>query len=563
MANTLVTLDQVAAKTFDYIIVGGGPAGLVLATRLSEDSTRSVLVLEAGGAHFDDPNIGNHGKIFGKEEYDWRFTTLHGGKGLGGSSATNFYLWHRPAKEDVDAWEALGNPGWNWNNFLKYSMKCETYAFCYPMSCSSQGLIFLRYSLTGPLAIAFPTTRPGYDVIVQDTFEKLGVRRILEPQGGIRNGSAMDLTSVDPRTNRRVTSVAYLNEAGARKNLKILVNAPVAHITSSSTSEGLVANGVEFILNGQTHSVSATSELTSSSTIKSPQILELSGIGDFTILSGLGIETKVFPDDLPTVGTNVQDHLLGGLAFELADPDKWNTVDPLVDPAVVEEQLKLYTKGEGMFTIGAVGITMVPMDALSARAIEIGANSPTGGSSPGLAEQRIQQAKRLKEGGAVSEIITLPGFYSFPKPPRPGAKHLSLLAIYNCPFSRGTIHAASTDPLVQPAIDPHYFEDDIDRQTMIEQFKVARKLAATEPFKSVLGCEVNPGPEVQTDEEISVWLKKDKGGVVDPQLKVYGTTNVRVVDISVVPLIPSGHMQAIAYAIAEQAADIIKGAFKA
>ncbi|KAM5536368.1 hypothetical protein V8D89_009966 [Ganoderma adspersum] len=581
MSGFLTTLEEVSGKVFDYVIIGGGTAGLVLAARLSEDPTKSVLVLEAGGAHLGDPMIdlpASYGKFFKNKEYDWGFMTVpqkHAentsffwpryvleipsflmplGKGLGGSSATNFYLWNRPGEEDINAWERLGNPGWNWKNFLKYSIKCEKLIPASEEASAAERLTYDEklHGADGPVILGWPNLRPGWDVALQDTLEVLGIPRIFEP--------------------------AYLEQAGTRPNLRVLVNAPVARILCAP-GEGFTTNGVEFLFDGQKHTVLTASNgevILSAGAIKSPQVLELSGIGDPKVLGALGIETKV---NLPSVGTNAQDHLFAGVAYELREPEKFNTIDPLLDPAVAEEQLKLYAEGKGLLTLGIVGISMAPLKFVSDNAAEIERTAPTGGDAPGLAEQRTEQIARFKEGAANAEFVTIPGFYSFPNPPAPGAKHVSVCTTLNRPFSRGTIHAASLDPLDPPEIDPHYFEKDIDRLTYIEQVKFVRKIAQTEPFASLLGREVNPGPDVRSDADISLWLKKylttvhhtsstcsmlprDKGGVVDSELRVYGTKGLRVVDLSIVPLIPSAHTQSIVYAVAEQAADIIKGAFE-
>ncbi|KAI0739119.1 GMC oxidoreductase [Daedaleopsis nitida] len=585
--DSLVSLpDDISGQSFDYIVIGGGTAGLVVASRLSEDPTKTVVVLEAGAAHLDDPIIdlpSSYGKFFGKPEYDWGFMTIpqeHSDntsfywprlKGLGGSSAGNFYLWNRPARDDIDAWERLGNPGWNWDNFLRYSMKSETFV---PPSDEAKAAERLTYDMNvhgqdGPISLGFSNLRAGYEIPMQDALEKLGLPRLADPQAGDRVGCGMDVLSVDPRTNKRTTSVAYLQRAGTRSNLKVLTNAVVTRVLSTPGGTEFVANGVEFSVNKQLFTVSATATgevILSAGAINSPQILELSGIGDPKVISRLGIESKV---DLPSVGTNVQDHLFCGMAYELHNPEKYHTIEALVDPAVAEEQLRLYAEGRGLFTLGVAGVTMCPLSAISDRADKIALEVPASGEISGLAEQYAEQVSRLRNGAASAEFLALPMFYSFPNPPTANAKHITLCTMLNHPFSRGTIHASSTNPLDSPAINPRYFEANIDLLTYIEQVKFVRKLAATEPFSDVVAREINPGPSVTSDEDIGLWLKnylttvhhtcgscsmlpRDKGGVVDAELRVYGTKGLRVVDLSVVPLAPASHTQSIVYAIAEQ-----------
>ncbi|KAF9439552.1 GMC oxidoreductase [Macrolepiota fuliginosa MF-IS2] len=174
------------------------------------------------------------------------------------------------------------------------------------------------------------------------------------------------------------------------------------------------------------------------------------------------------------------------------------------------------------------------------------------------------------------ETIGFPGFLSFPNPPQPGKKYYTIAAALNQLFSRGSIHATSSDPKAHPDLDPHYFEEGTDMKMFVEIVKFCRKAAQTEPFKSYLASEINPGPGVNTDEEIADFLKsfvnstfhtlgsasmlpKEKNGVVDSKLKVYGTKNLRVADLSIVPLHFGCHSQPIAYGIGEIAADIIKG----
>ncbi|KAI0067077.1 GMC oxidoreductase [Artomyces pyxidatus] len=595
------TIDQVSGKTFDYVIVGGGTAGLTLASRLSEDPSKSVLVLEAGAAHFNDPSIllpASYAKNFGNPEYDWAFTTApqahadgniyawNRGKGLGGSSALNFYVWNRPPAVDIDAWETLGNPGWNWKNYLKYSNKSETFIPPTDARVASERLTSDPefHGTNGPLALGYHNGNAGWDVTLEDTLGNLGIKTIHDGYGGKGIGTFMVTASVDPRNNRRTYSVDFLPKT-PRANLTILTAAPVARVLLSqpTPSSPATATGVEFIYDGKTETVAAGREvLLCAGAIKTPQILELSGIGDHDLLNAVGIPPKV---DLPAVGANVQEHLFTGVSFEVTHPEKFNTLDPLHNPEIAAENLKLYEEGRGLFTVGLANLTHLPLSAVSTRASEIHSafskkiSAGTYAGTPGRAEILNVQLEIAQKGADV-ELISFPGFLSYPNPPEPGKKYISLCPAINHLFSRGTIHVASKDPLAQPTIDPHYFEEDIDLQTFVEQVKFARKVAATAPINAFIGKEVNPGPTVKTDAEIATWLKKymtttyhtagscsmlprAKGGVVDPELKVYGTTNIRVVDLSIVPVHHASHTQATAYAIAEQAADIIKGVFVA
>ncbi|KAI0031875.1 GMC oxidoreductase [Vararia minispora EC-137] len=596
MAIAIATIDDVSGKTFDYVIVGGGTAGLVLAGRLSEDPDRTVLVLEAGGAHLDDPNItmpASYAKVFGDPEYDWGFTTVpqehadgvvygwQRGKGLGGSSAINFYVWNLPPKADIDAWEALGNPGWNWKNFIKYAKKSETFLPPPSAAVEQEGLTYdkVYHGTQGPLGLGYCNMRTGWEQAVTGALQKHGFKQSHDHQAGDTTGTNYTTSTVDPRTNQRAFSQAYLSP---RPNLTVLTNAPATQITAfpASNTGAFVASGVRFVVEGKEHWTGAAREVVlSAGAIKSPQILELSGIGSAPHLASLGVEPKV---DLPAVGENAQEHMFCGVSWELKEPEKFNTLDPLRDPKRLEAELQKYAQGDGLFTLGIVGIHMAPLAAVSPRASEILATAPApaSASAPGLAEQRVQQHKRVDERSADLEIISFPGFLSYPNPPEEGKKYLTLLAAINHPWSRGTIHAGSRDALAQPVIDPHYFEEGADLQTFIEHVKFVRRLGAEEPLASLLAKELNPGPAIASDAEVAAWLKKHlsttfhtagttamlpraRGGVVDPSLKVYGTQNVRVVDLGVVPLHIAAHTQAAVFAIAEQAADIIKGTFKA
>ncbi|KAI0049312.1 GMC oxidoreductase [Auriscalpium vulgare] len=597
----LADIADVHDKSFDYVVVGAGTSGLALATRLAEDPSVSVLVLEAGKYHGDDPTTrlpAMYAKNFGNPDYDWAFSTTpqphadntiyhwNRGKGLGGSSALNFYVWNRPPAIDIDAWEKLGNPGWNWANYLKYSNK--SIKFIPPpdakVKAERQTSDPAYHGTDGPIAVGFANGSPGWDVTLQDTLKKIGIKTVTDGSGGQGIGSFMVTSTVDPRTNARTYSVDYV-PSPQPSNLKILPLATVARVVLSQERPGsdAIATGVEILHDGQKKTVKVGKEvLVSAGAIKTPQILELSGIGDHDILQKAGVETVV---DLPAVGSNVQEHLFTGVSWELNAPENFNTLDPLHVPEIAAENLQLYQKGEGLFVTGLLNLTHTPLSLVSTRADAIHgafAEKVKAGKysgKPGLSEQ-LEVQLDLAKNGAETELISFPGFLSYPNTPEPGKKYISLCPAINHPFSRGTIHIASTDPNASPTIDPHYFEEDIDLQTFLEQVKFARRVGTLAPLSAHVGKEINPGPDVKTDEQLVAWLKKymtttyhtvgscamlprAKGGVVDPQLKVYGTANVRVVDLSIVPLHIASHTQATAYAIAEQAADIIKGVFKA
>ncbi|KAI0046210.1 GMC oxidoreductase [Auriscalpium vulgare] len=597
----LADISDVHDKSFDYVVIGAGTSGLALATRLAEDPAISVLVLEAGKYHGDEPSTrlpAMYAKNFDNPDYDWAFATTpqshadnttyiwHRGKGLGGSSALNFYVWNRPPAVDIDAWEKLGNPGWNWANYLKYSNKVIN--FIPPpdtkVTAERQTSDPAYYGTSGPITVGFPNGSTGWDVTLQDTLNKIGIKTITDGSGGQGIGTFMVTSTVDPRTNARKYSVDYV-PSPQPSNLTILSLATVTRVLLSKERPGsdAIATEVEFLFDDQKKTVKASKEvLVSAGAIKSPQILELSGIGDRDILQKAGVESIV---DLPAVGTNVQEHLYVGISCELNDPENFNTLDPLHDPEIAAENLQLYQKGEGLFLTGLLNLTHTPLSLVSTHADAIhGAFTEKLKAGkylgkPGITEQ-LEVQLDVAKNGAETELISFPCFLSTPNPPEPGKKYISLVPAINHPFSRGTIHIASADPLASPAIDPHYLEEDVDLQTFLEQVKFARRVGTLAPLSAHVGKEINPGPDIQTDEQLTAWLKKnmnsvyhtagscsmlprDKGGVVDPQLKVYGTANVRVVDLSIVPLHVAAHTQATAYTIAEQAADIIKGHFKA
>ncbi|KZT05544.1 GMC oxidoreductase [Laetiporus sulphureus 93-53] len=596
------SVESVANNFFDYIICGGGTAGLTLAARLSEEPQTSVLVLEAGGENLNDATIlrpAGWGSHFSNNEYAWTYQTTKQkhvgdaeqlwfrGKGLGGSSAINFMCWTKPPAEEINDFEKLGSPGWNWGNYEKYLSKTEGFV---PPSADVQKRNRMcfdawRIGTQGPLKVSYPGTIDEAELHFQQTLINAGLPIAPHPVSGDPKGVFFAPNTYDPSTHTRsyATTAFYLPNKD-RANLTVLTSASVNRMHTDTTMNGkLSAMGVEFLHGDKTYIVNAKKEvILSAGALKSPHILELSGIGRKDVLEKINVPARI---ELPGVGQNAQEHVFVGISFELRDDCDFETVDLLRDPTQAAKHLELHATGSGIHTKGIVGFGFVPLNMLSAKAEEIyqaakekiARNAHT--YPPGLLEQYEIQLERLRNGAPGCELISFPGYLSSPNPPAEGKRYLTVIVAMNHCFSRGTIHAISSDPRKDPEFDPHYMEEEVDLDIWCEAVRFARGLAEIAPFKDMIVSELNPGPKVDDDAQLREWIKKNfvttwhtagscsmlplsSGGVVDPELKVYGTNNIRVVDLSVVPLQFAAHPQATVYAIAEQAADIIKGKFQ-
>ncbi|KAJ7048088.1 GMC oxidoreductase [Mycena amicta] len=581
---------NVVDKSFDYII---------------EDPSLNitVCVLEAGEHNIGESLIelpGQFGHTFGNSKFDWSFPTTaqkhslnksylwQRGRGLGGSSCMNFYAWTKPPAKDFDAIEELGNPGWNWSEYAKYTRRSETFH-----AAQKEQLELYPYTYdptfrgdSGPIQVTVPHSVHTVDQLFQATLAKKGLKAIADPYGGDITGTWLASANLDPRSwTRSYAATAYYLPNKERKNLVILTEATVARVLFAESAPGkeLTATGVEFIHDGKTLQVHAKKEvILSAGTIKSPQILELSGIGRKEILEKIGVECRV---DLRGVGQNVQEHTYLGVSYELNPNDAHETYDLMRDPKFAAEAKTLHSELKGMHRIGITSFAYFPLTSATSEAPELIKRAEQsveelkrgGALEPGQADILDKQIENLKDDSVPDlEIVAFPGYFTTITAPEPGKSYVTILSVLNHPLSRGTIHATSNDPLANPEINPAYFENDNDLENLVQHIKYTRSMNETEPWKSGVVREIDPGPNCQTDEEIrkyiydchgTCWhtvgstsmLPLDKQGVVSPELRVYGTTNVRVVDVGIIPIHLATHTHATAYVIAEKAADIIRG----
>ncbi|KAH9047065.1 alcohol oxidase [Lactarius hengduanensis] len=583
----LVTIDQVSNHSFDYIVIGGGTAGLVVAARLSEDPSVSVLVLEAGSPNLNDPAIlttARYGIHFGDPQYDWGFTTVpqtnaNGkiafwprGKGLGGSSGVNFFQYHLPSRADIDAFEKLGNKGWNWETLRPYFKKAERFLPPDVVKDDVTSFDVQEHGLEGPLEVSYPVLPSGLEKPFVEAAKALGINSLAGNTSGIWT------TPVTIRPASRTRSYAanmYYEPNASRSNLSVLTSAHVARISLSKGSDGATAEGVMFIHDGKEYQALVNKTVVlSAGAILSPQVLELSGIGDPDVLRKADVGVIV---DLPGVGNNIQEHVNSAVSYKIKEEfeESYVTFDCLMNPDGLQKQTELYRAGETTAFDMAVNLmAFVPLSTITpeARALQdkylasIRARIDSGDYPPGLRKQYEVQLEHIKAQIPSCEFMLVQARSVMrPVQEAPG-KYIAIGCLLNHPMSRGSIHIKSNDPLERPAIDPHYFEEEYDIRSLAETFKFCRRLVQQEPLKSILkensfldqNLKNNVATTFHTVGSCSM-LPREDGGVVDNKLKVYGTTNVHVIDLSIIPLHIGAHTQATVYAIGELGADIIKG----
>jgi choline dehydrogenase len=512
----------------------------------------------------------------------------------------NFGVLTYPSKREIDTWNRLGNPGWTWDDLFPYFLKSETYnpPAKDTVAASKSAYVELdAHGQKGPIKTSFSNNSGPFNDAFRPTMENLGCKIRGDPKKGETIGAYTHPLSVDPETATRSYAVtAYYSPNAQRPNLSVLTGAISTKIVfeKDPRESDLKATGVAFLKDGNQHVVLVNRELlVCGGTLGSPHLLELSGIGSPSILEKIGIEALIENEN---VGENLQDHICTSHMFEAVDPA---LLGPnMLDPAVFQAALDEYSKSRnGPLAAGGISdLAYIPCaDYLPTeernhllRMIDEALNeTPAALDRPGLQQQfEAQRGLLMHPEEAGGQLRLVPGQVdyenSFPVQKMsttfvgtyPGA-FITLLSTILRPFSRGSIHACSKDPTVAPIIDPNILSHPLDHQLLAIQAKFLEKVAQTEPLASLLkdsGTSYYPGIEGTTPDYRAKrynsleWhpcgtcsmLPREKGGVVDHNLRVYGTRNVRVVDASIFPLIPRGNPQSLVYAVAEKAADMIK-----
>ncbi|KAJ7142149.1 alcohol oxidase [Mycena crocata] len=583
-----LTAKQFSALPLDYIVIGSGAGGMTVATRLSQDSSVSVGLVEAGVFHKDDPLIdvpAFGGRIFGNASYDWLFATIpqdHAagriiqetrGKMLGGSTGINLLAWDRASKTEYDAWQLFADDSdWNFDNLLPYFIKSET------IDLKNNDVFPGVSQMGGPIHASYNSIYGDLALPLASTWNNLGVRTNPNTIGGHSSGVRNERTAVVNGV-RSYSASAYYCPASKRRNLHVLTGAQASKILfREPIRDGgdLQATDVLFISNGITYKAHASKEvILAAGTVQTPQLLELSGIGDEAILSTLGIKTLI---NLPGVGANLQDHIY--TVSQWVTLPNITTFDMLrYNETFVEEQTILYEKTRTGFlnTRDSNVVFLNSNDSVFSTAEVRGLIKDLEASLSGAGLTPLQRAQfeiQLKwlHDGSVPQAELIAKSTGLINPAN-NTKYLSILSGLMHPLSRGTIHINSTNPLEHPVIDPKYLSFDYDLHSLSSFTSIGVEVAKHQPIASLLVEQQFPPPDTVEGLEnyvtssfltgdhltgTAAMAAKDLGGVVDANLRVYGVSNLRIVDASIMPMIVGAHLQSTVYAIAEKAADIIR-----